>query len=101
MDAPYQPFRQQAVDLQHRLHDSLDDHNHPLAHVLQREVTELVNDFESNRNPRSVEERIKQIQHGLIQMRAQGDTVMDYNQNQSLHHSYEQMRENVRRLPHY
>lgn len=101
MDAHYQPFHRQAVDLQHRIQDSFDDQDHPLARVLQRQVTDLVDDIESNRDPRSVEDRIKHIQHGLMQVRAQGTRVMDYGHTQTFHHQYEKLREDVRRLPDY
>jgi hypothetical protein len=100
MDTHYEPFHKQALDLRYKVQDTIDDTNHPLARVLSHEAHQLVEDIESGRQPRAVEDRVKQIQHQLIQLRAQGN-VLDHNSNQMLHHNYEQMRERLRQLPHY
>lgn len=101
MEDYYKPFHQQAIDLQYKFHDSLNDANHPMAHVLAHEIRQLTEDIQSGKHPRAVEDRIKIIQHQLVEARAQGNTVLDYNHNQNFHHNYEYMRGGIRQLPHY
>lgn len=101
MDEHYEPFRKQAVNLQYQFHDSVNDTNHPMSHVLAHEIHELTQDIASHKNPHAVEARIKIIQHQLIEARAQGERVLNYDHNQNLHHGYEYMRTGIRQLPHY
>lgn len=101
MDAHYEPYWHQAMQLKHQTQDVINDHGHPTAMVLHHETNQLVEDIEMHRQPRAIEDRIKQIQRQLIEARAQGDQVINYDHNQHLHHNYEQMRNSVRRLPHY
>ncbi len=101
MDPHYNDFHRQALDLQYKLHDVLDDVNNPMAHTLRNEVHQLVGDIEGNKSPRAVEDRVKVIQQQLQQARHQGDGLMDFNHNEMLHHSYEDMRIGLRKLPHY
>jgi hypothetical protein len=101
MDQQYRPIYQQAVDLRNRFHDLTDQPNHPMAHVLQREVHELVEDMEKNKNPRTLENRVKAIQHQLLESRMQGDNILSDNHIDYFHHNYEQMRTNIRHFPHY
>lgn len=97
----YEPYWHEAMQLKAHTHDMIKDHNNPMAHVLHHETSQLVEDIEMNRKPRAIEDRIKQIQHQLVQARAQGDGVMNYTHNEGLHHSYNRMREQIRRMPHY
>lgn len=101
MDEHYHPLYQQARDLQYKFHDVLDQPHHPMADSLRREIHELVEDIEKQKNPRSIETRIKTIQHQLLENRMQPHPVVSYDHINYLHHNYEQMRNNVRRFPHY
>ncbi len=101
MDAQYQPFHKQALDLQYRFHDSVNDRNHPMAQLLSREIHQLTQDIEGHRAPRAIEDRIKIIQHQLIETKAQGEKVINFEHNQNLHHNYEYMRNGIRQMPHY
>ncbi len=101
MDTHYEPFHKQALDLQYKFHDSINDHEHPMARLLTREIHQLTQDIESQRNPRAIEDRIKIIQHQLVETRAQGEKVINYEHNQHLHHNYEYMRGGIRQMPHY
>ncbi len=102
MNPSYQPFHKQAVDLQYKFHDMVDDPYNPTAMVLQHEVHNLTQDIEAQKHPRDIENRIKVIQQQLIQAKAQsGQQALSYQDNDYLHHNYEQMRTNVRNLPNY
>lgn len=101
MDTIYEPYWHQAMELKHQAHDMINDHSHPIARSLHHETTQLVDDIEMRRTPRTIEERIQIIQRQLIEARAQGDVVLNVNHSQHLHHRYEKMREDVRRMPHY
>ena len=101
MDSIYEPYWHEAMELKHQTNDMINDHSHPMAQVLHHETSQLVEDIEMARKPRAVEDRIKQIQRQLIEVRAQGSAVINTSHNESLHHSYGQLRERVRKLPHY
>jgi hypothetical protein len=103
MDTFYQPFHKQAVDLQYKFHDMVDDPNHPEARALQHEIHQLVEDIESSKHPRAIEDRVKVIQRQLDQTRLRNapKPVLNHNENQAMYHSYEQMRHDLRQLPHF
>lgn len=101
VDSLYEPYWHEAMQLKAHTHDMIRDHNNPMARVLHYETSQLVEDIEMNRQPRAIEDRIKQIQHQLVQARTQGEEVMNYSHSEGLHRSYTHMRERVRRLPHY
>ena len=101
MDELYEPLHKKAVSLQYQFHDSINDPNHPMVHVLAGEIHQLTQDIESKRHPRSIEDRIKVIEHQLVQARAQGDEVLNYQHNEDLSHRYEFLRHDVTKLPHY
>lgn len=101
MDVHYEPLWHDAMQLKHQTQDMINDHNHPMAQVLHHETTQLVDDIEMNRTPRAIEDRVKQIQRQLVQARAQGEGVINYTHNEGLHHSYTQMRDRIRNMPHY
>lgn len=103
MISNYQPFHKQALDLQYRFHDIVDNPSSPQAQVLQHEIHQLAEDIESEKHPRAIEDRVKTIQRQLIEVRAQQpqSQFMSPEDNHFMHHSYEQMREGIRRLPNY
>jgi hypothetical protein len=101
VDDLYKPYHKQALDLQFRFHDSINDPTHPMAHVLSTEIHELTNDIQEGKHPRQIDDRIKIIQNQLMQARAQGEQVLNYSHNQDLHHRYEYMRNGFHNMPHY
>jgi hypothetical protein len=101
LDPSYQPLYQQARDLQFQVHDALDDPNHPTAFVLKQEMQHLMDDIEVQRNPRDLENRIKIIQHSMLEARTNPNSFMDSQHADYFHHNYEQMRQNVRRFSNY
>lgn len=101
MNEYYKNFHKQALDLQYKFHDSINDHDHPMARVLEHQIHQLTQDIQGERNPRAIEDRVKIIQHQLIEARAQGEGLINHEHNQDLHHRYEYMRSGIRQLPHY
>jgi hypothetical protein len=101
VNTQYEDYWHQAMELKHQTHDLINDHEHPMAHALQHETTELVDDIELDRHPRSIEDRIRRIQHQLLEARSQGEKVLSYDHNHHLHQHYDHMRQGIRRLPHY
>lgn len=99
-DQLYHPIYQQAKDLQYKFHDYVREDNHPAAHVLRTEIHNLVEDIEKQKNPLSIENRVKIIQHQLQQIEHQGHTFMNYEHANYLHSSYDRMREDIRHLHH-
>ncbi len=67
MDDLYKPYYKRAMDLKYRLEDVVDDLTHPQIQQLKREVHGLVDDFETQKDPRHTENRLKTIEHELMQ----------------------------------
>jgi hypothetical protein len=101
MDPNYKPIYQKAQDLEHQVHDAIDDHNHPNVRVMRNEMRALMDDMESNKNPRTVEDRVKVIQRQLTQIRSQGDQAMDYGHIDQFHRHFEDMRQDLRKFHNY
>ena len=101
IDPVYQPVYQQARDLQYQVHDAIDNHSHPAAQVLRTEMQHLVDDLEVRKNPRDIENRIKTIQHTMLQARSNPHSFINSSHADHFHHTYEQMRTTVRRFPDY
>lgn len=99
MNDQYKEIRKQADDLKFTLRDKLDNREHPLAQSLERETEQLVQDVESEKKPRNIEDRVKQIQRLLMQARDQGEAILDPGDGQALYHEYERLRDDIRQLP--
>lgn len=96
IDPSYQPIYNQVRDLQYKVHDALDDPNHPSAHVLRNEMKSLETDLEVRKNPRDIENRIKTIQHTLLEARSNPNSWMSFGDADHFHRTYEDMRRSVR-----
>jgi alpha/beta superfamily hydrolase len=101
IEPQYQPLYHQVRDLQFRVHDAMDDHNHPSAQLLRTEMRHLEDELEMNRNPRDIENRIKTIQHTLLEARSQPNSFMSIPDADHFHRTYEDMRRHVRDFPNY
>lgn len=102
MDDPkYQTLRQQAENIRYQLGNMLDDPNHPAAKSLAAAVRKLEEDFQSQKNPRSLEEQVKVIQREIQNIKAAGDKAMDYGDNDELDDTYRDMREDIKQLQGY
>lgn len=101
MDPHYQSIYNQVRDLQFQVHDAMDNPNHPTAHVLRNEIQELHEDLEKHKNPRDLENRIKTIQHGMLEARSQQNSFMSIPDADHFHRTFEDMRMNIRKFPNY
>lgn len=101
MQQYYQPLYQQARDLQFRVHDVMEDPNHPMAQTLRIEVQKLSDELNEQKNPHDIENRIKIIQNSLTQAQHSGQNFINADNSMDLRHNYERMRLDVRRMPHY
>lgn len=103
MDDPqYHPLYQKAIDLNNKFNDFTGgNHGHPEAAALQHEVRQLIEDVEVKKNPRTIENRIKTIQHQLKQSQNMSHSYMDYNHYDYLHDNYEFMRRDLRKFNNY
>jgi hypothetical protein len=97
MNATYIPLQKQADRLHYKVIDCLDDRNQPLANSLQRAAREVMECLESNRPPRSIEDRIHEVQKLL----EHESSALSPEHAHDLHHEYEELRREVRRLPNY
>ncbi|HEX8227252.1 MAG TPA: hypothetical protein VF572_05285 [Candidatus Saccharimonadales bacterium] len=101
MDDQYKAYYKRATDLKYRLEDVVDDHNHPQIQQLKREVHGLVDDFEMQKDPRHTENRLKTIEHELMQTRNHGESLMSFREIDSLQHEVRDLRAHVRTHPNY
>ena len=101
LDPAYKPIYEQAKQLQFHVHDAIDNQNHPSAFLLRQEMQHLVDDLEVRKNPRDIEERIKIIQHTMLEARTQPHSFMSSEHADHFHRTYEQMRMNMRHFSDY
>jgi hypothetical protein len=101
MSPAYQAMYQEVHELEFRVHDALDDPNHPSAQQLRKQILDLHEEFEQNKNPRDIEGRIKVIQQLLWDARSQPSGYIDMQDADHFYHTFEDMRRNVRELPNY
>lgn len=101
MNPNYKDIHKTADQLHFMFRDVVDDTGHPLAQSLITETKEVVESIESNRPPRAVEDRIREVQKLLDKCRGLQGAVISDNDYNNLFKSYEKLRENVRRLPNY
>lgn len=99
MSPEYESLRSQADKLFYRFNDVVDDK--AAAGALLGNVRNVVEEFEMNKNPHSIEDRVKNIIEEVKQI-ARGETqIMDRGNAEELVHSYEKLREQIRGLPNY
>ncbi len=97
MDPKYKAMHQQADRLQHKMNDWIDDRSLPAGSALLRESREVMEDLESNRPPRSVEDRIKRLKQHL----QQESPAISPDHAKAMEDAYEDLRREVRELPNY
>lgn len=101
MDSIYDEYYKQAFDIQNHFHDVVDDEHHPQAVSLRHEIVQLTEDMKSEKDPRHLDDRLKVIEHQLLQARTHGEQVMSYQNIEDLQHRYRRLREQVRKMPNY
>lgn len=98
MDQAYKQLRHQAADYENQIKNLLDDKTHPIGRGLLDEARQLVNEIDAKRGPRQLESRVKTILHLLHQAKSLGEQIMDQRHITMLHHSYEHMTMELRKL---
>lgn len=101
MDPHYKPLRQHAEKLHFKCNDVLDDRGDPLAQMLLRETREVREDIERNREPRAVEDRIRQIQRELEKAKDRELPALSPDDADHLFDEYERLRGELRSMPNY
>lgn len=112
MDAQYKPIYKQAAALQHKFHDYSHTAAHdPAAHLLRNQIHALTKDLASNKNPHTIENRLKVIDRQLRQVQQVNDhsmfgersqsRVLNPGQTNMLRKNFQSMRMNMRHQPHY
>lgn len=61
-----------------KVHDLIDDANHPYSRELQRAIDELIKDVKVKRHSINVHQRIFDVSRSLQQIRNHGDQIMDF-----------------------
>ena len=91
-----QDIYKQIVAVQHKCRDYLDQPQAAAAQQLTKEIQRLEDEAQSNRNPRSLEDRIK----GIIRLLdgLDDETVMDPHHVDDLRDRLEDIRNDVRKL---
>ena len=98
MNPDYQRLRSEADKLFYRFKDVLDDP--AAAGGLAGEVRNVVEDFEQNKKPRSIEDRIKRVIDHLERVRSEG-SVISSGDADDLVDRYEDLRRELRKLDNY
>lgn len=101
MDADYQPLYQQVVAMQYKCHDCMDQPNDPVAQSLRQQAQDIANDAKTKRNPRDIENRIRNMQHDLREARSLPNPVMSSQDIDQLWHTYEQIRVSLHNFQNY
>lgn len=101
MDPAYKPLQHQADKLFEQLEAHIDDHEASAAIAIRNLSRDVREDIESNRTPRSVEQRIQQLQQRLEQLKAAPNIAMSPPDAGQLFNDYEQLRRKIRALPKY
>jgi hypothetical protein len=102
MEEYYKPLHKQVEDLNYKFHDSIDlDSNHPSVNLIRNELNHLKNDLETNKNPRSIETRMHTIQQQIMQAQHSGQGLMSADHTDHFNRTFESLRMNIRRTPHY
>ena len=102
MKPEYEPFFKQIdTNLRFRIHDCMDDHNHPTARALEQDMRDLASDFKTNKNPRDLEDSIKVIQARLREAHSHPGAYMSVEDADQFYHIFEDMRMSLRKLSNY
>lgn len=97
----YDQGRAHARQLQDKIVGFLDDRNHPIAQKLIRESEAIEDDFQTNRNPRSIEDHIKRFIHVFEELKRFETPIMDAQHARYLHDQYEHLQMSLRKFDNY
>lgn len=99
MNDDYKRLRSQADRIWHRFNDDVDSRS--AAAGIERNVREVVEDFERQREPRSIEDRIKTVIQQLKNLRETGPETIDFGDIDEIVDQYEDLRRDLRDLENY
>src|SRR3712207_5658899 len=99
MSPDYKRLRGEADRIYYRFNDVLDDKG--AAGSLVSEVRNVVEDFDQQKKPRSIEDRIKRVQQQLRALDDQCSTAMDASDIDDLLDRYEELRQDLHDLDNY
>jgi hypothetical protein len=97
----YEQGRNRAIELEHRISDYLDTQDHEISRKLIEEARRIENDFQSQNNPRSIEDRIKRFLHSFEELKRFETPVMDAQHARWLHDQYEHLQMSLRKFDNY
>lgn len=97
----YARARNQAEDLEYKLKDLLDDKNNSSAQALLSGAKAILEDFESQKNPRSIEDKVRRIIDQLESLSRQKQEVIDYRHADLIQNGYARMRQDLRNFDNY
>ena len=101
IDPQYQPLYNQIKQLRFQVQDKIDDHGHPHAQFVKRELQHLEDDIEMHKNPRDLENRVKAIEHTFLEARSNPSSFMSAPDVDHFHHTWEDMRRDIRSWHNY
>jgi len=101
IEPQYERLYREVEDLEHRVHDSTDRPDDSAAEQLERHIIALRDGIESNRKPRDIENRIKQIQSILDRAKHTTGSYMSISDADRYYRIFEDMRMGLRRYPNY
>lgn len=101
MDPAYQNLHKQVDRLHFKVKDSIDQPNHPAARALHDQLEDLLNEFELQKDPRNIEQRIKQILQTLEPARNGSQPFISISDAVSFHDDFEDLRRAIREHPKY
>jgi uncharacterized coiled-coil DUF342 family protein len=100
MDATYKALQKQADKLRYRMQDMVDSADEA-GRKLMHESREVMEDIESNKPPRSIEARIRQLQQHLENCKAKPTASISPRDADTMVDDYEDLRRDVRAHPKY
>ena len=86
----------QALNLQNKFRSFIDQPNHPVTQKLKTEIQKLTDEIEVHKNPRSLEDRVKEIMHCLEE--AEHEAIMDNPHIDDLHDICREIQQELRHL---
>lgn len=101
MNQEYEQLFRDCQNLEFKVRDLLDDRSNPIGQQLISQTKDLTSDIRAQKNPRSVEDRVKRIINTFDSAQEHGDSIMDYNHMAFFVQSYERVIEKLRKFSNY
>jgi hypothetical protein len=84
-----------------QLHDRFDDRNHPMAHMVYKNMQEIEDMAQQRHNLRTIHDKMQATQRILDQARRAGNPFMNADHNMELYHNLEHKKNEIRKHPDY